>query len=101
MKYISKYNENKSRSLELTWVDFTAGMDGAYALYINDDLYKYGDSYHNKIQDWYRGFKNGLNYSNITFTIKNIIVQTGNEWIIRVSEYGESPPKHLSNLDWD
>lgn len=37
-------------------VDMTCGGDGMYAMYINDTLFTAGDWYHDKIEDYIRGF---------------------------------------------
>ena len=96
MKHLSKFNENAHMSI--TWVDFSGGGDGVYAIYIDNKLHKYGDDYHNQIQDWYIGFKDGLEYGNVSFTENKIKLPSDNEWIERVSELADSPPDNISGL---
>jgi hypothetical protein len=42
--------------------------DGVTAVYIDGDLHTYGDYYHDKIDDWVRGFIDGLRYASVRFT---------------------------------
>lgn len=97
MKYLKYINESSS-SLKLTWVDFTGGGDGIYALYINSILHKYGDYYHDKIEEWFGGFKDGLEYLNINFEYESIKLPNDNRWIEETWDLGGVPPKNIDDL---
>lgn len=43
--------------------DKNGGSDGFHALYIDGKLIVYGDDYHNKIQDYIRGFIDGIEFT--------------------------------------
>lgn len=43
------------------------GEDGITAIFVNGEFYRSGDYYHDKIDDWYEGFKSGLSYVGMPF----------------------------------
>lgn len=64
MKYLKTF-EAKGTHI-ITEVDFTGGGDGVHAIYIDGNLHKYGDYYHDKIEEWVEK----ENYSNLYFDKK-------------------------------
>ena len=83
--------------IEVTIVDFSMGSDGVTALYINSDLHKYGDEYHNDIGSWIRGFIDGLKWSGIN-VVEEIIRSKSEYWCQQTSEYGCPPPNQLEDI---
>jgi hypothetical protein len=75
------------------------GIDHSVAgLYINTKLYKYGDYYHNKIDDYIEGFLEGLIYANVNFDFEKITLPNENEWVVKCSELGHGPPENYGDL---
>jgi len=75
------------------------GGDGITALYIDGKLYAYGDYYHDKIDDFIRGFVDGLSYAKIEFDYKLIQLEHDNKWVEDVSRKGiTSPPENYLEL---
>lgn len=94
MKHL-KFFENKS--FVFTKVDFTGGGDGVYALYINGELFKYGDYYHDKITIWIDAFIEGIKWYNNSIEFNTLICKD-DVLIEEISEMGGIPPKSLSSI---
>jgi len=89
--------EGKGWPIKVTKVDFTGGGDGVYAIYINYELYQYGDYYHDKFEDWARGFIDGLKWSGRNIEYEEVYCE--NDSIIEeVSEMGNRPPENLEDV---
>jgi len=89
---------------EVTIVNFDYDAENQLAIYIGNDLFKYGDQYHDAINPWTRGFVNGLNMSNLVnkhFQIYVFQIPT------REDEYVDSIPETLEECrnkfskDWE
>lgn len=42
--------------MQIDVVDFSCGEDGVNAIYLDGEIVKYGDYYHDKINDWIAGY---------------------------------------------
>jgi len=84
--------------MELTIVSFCGGGDGIHALYVDGELHKYGDYYHDKIEVWINGFSDGLKYAKVDCTEKVIDLPDGHELIEDTWEMGNPPPNKLSDI---
>jgi hypothetical protein len=62
MKHLKTFEAKGSHIF--TVVRFPEG-EGVTAIYIDDVLLKYGDYYHDKIDDWIKGFLEGVRWSGI------------------------------------
>lgn len=96
MRHIRKYNESNTNNI-FTLVDFTGGGDGVYALYIDGVLFKHGDHYHHKINDWFNGFTDGVEWAGVNITIEKYICED-KSMIEHISENGYKPPINLSDV---
>lgn len=85
------------RTLTVTTVDFTGGGDGVYALYVEGKRIRYGDYYHDKIQNWIDGFKESLKFSGAIVIEEEIKVQD-EDLINEVSYCGGIPPENLNEI---
>ncbi len=94
MKHIKIFESN---SLTITTVDFTGGGDGVYALYIDGKLHKYGDYYHDKIEEWTIGFIDGIKFTGTTFTY-NKVKCVNDDLIYKISDLADTPPTNLSEI---
>jgi len=97
MKHIKTF-ENTSTPI-ITKVDFTGGGDGVYAIYIDGSLHKYGDYYHDKIEDWIQGFIDGVKWSGVNIVF-NSVKCSDSEMISDISEMANVPPKYLSDVKY-
>lgn len=97
MKYLKKF-ESKGTHI-ITKVDFTGGGDGVYALYIDGYLHKYGDYYHDKIEDWITGFVEGLEWTGVNIQFKEVRC-IDKKMIYNISEIASEPPKKLSEVKY-
>ena len=95
MKHIKLF-ENKSHIF--TEVDFTGGGDGVYALYIDGNLFKYGDYYHNKINEWIEAFTEGARWSGASIEYSTLKC-TDESMIEEISELAGIPPGKLSDVN--
>lgn len=95
MKHIKTF---ESKELVLTRVDFTGGGDGVYALYIDGELYKYGDYYHDKIEIWIDSFYDGIKYTGTKVRLEKVVCNNS-ELIERISELADTPPKNLKDIN--
>ena len=82
--------ESTIRPLNIIKVDFDSG-EYVSALYIDGELWHYGDYYHDKIDDWIKGFLNGLKFAKISFQLSDKVV-TG-DLAQSVVDNGNIPPK--------
>lgn len=88
--------------MEVVTVDFRGGGDGVLALYVGGNLYKYGDEYHDKIEDYIRGFVDGLKFIlGIAMTYEKITLHQYHPLIDKVCSEGYSPPEKLIDIDVD
>lgn len=97
MKHLRKYYENKSIDYRLTIVDFTGGGDGVTALYVNGDLQKYGDYYHDKIDNWIEGFEAGIKFTGAYLEVEKEECKDS-EMIESISEMGNIPPQSIHDV---
>ena len=79
-----------------TVVKFESG-ESVTALYIDDNLFKYGDYYHNKIDNWINGFIDGVRWSGVNIEEREYYCDDP-ELNETICEYGGSPPKILSSF---
>lgn len=85
------------KEIEIIKVDFSGGYDGVTAIYVDGKLHRSGDYYHDKIEDWFDGFVNGLQFAGLKVGAKNCCAQDWN--VIRsVSEDGDTPPAELKDV---
>lgn len=64
------------------------------ALYIDGELYKYGDYYHDKIDEWIDGFIEGVKYTKAEIDIEE--VECNNDsYNEEIAEMGDSPDEVL------
>lgn len=96
MRYIKTFESDQS-SHSFVEVDFTGGGDGVHALYIDGDLFKYGDYYHNKINDFIKAFTEGAIWAGKNISFKRIKC-VDDDMIRDVSEMADSPPQKLSDV---
>jgi len=96
MKHLKKYNENKS-SYRLTIVDFTGGGDGVTALYVNGELEKYGDYYHDKIDEWIEGFEAGVKMTGAFVEVEKEECKDA-DMIEAISELADTPPQSIHDV---
>lgn len=94
MKHIKLF-ENKS--YKFTKVDFTGGGDGVYALYIDNKLFKYGDYYHDKIEEWVDAFIQGARWNGASIQYSTLEC-TDSSMIEEISELAGTPPQNLSDI---
>jgi hypothetical protein len=101
MKHLRVF-ESDINKIKVTRVDFSDG--DVSACYVDDILEFYGNYYDDKIGDKIGGFVLGLKYFKKSY-IYNIIVDfeiincDDEELNIRVSEYGDPPPKDLKDIN--
>ena len=79
-----------------TIVNFPQG-EGVHAIYIDGVLEKYGDYYHDKIQNWIQGFLDGTRWAGIEFEERKITCKDP-ELNEKICELGGIPPKHVSSI---
>ena len=79
-----------------TIVHFPEG-EGVHAIYIDGVLEKYGDYYHDKIQNWIEGFLSGSRWAGIEFEERKITCKDP-ELNEEICELGGIPPKHISGV---
>jgi hypothetical protein len=101
MKYIKQFESvegypTKGFPVELTKVQF--GIDGVTALYIRGDLHIYGDHYNDKIDDYLKGFINGLKWSGINVEYKKIECSNA-EMVENICGIGNPPPNILEDVE--
>jgi hypothetical protein len=85
------------KTFELTTVDFTNGGDGVHALYINGQMFKYGDDYHDKIEIWIKAFIEGIKWSGVD-VIEDTIECKDEEMCNSISGDGDFPPKNIVDV---
>ena len=68
--------------IEMVRVDFTGGGDGVYALYINDELYFYGDPYHDDIEVKIDSFVEGAKWAGKNIKFSKMVVKDNDLWAI-------------------
>jgi len=61
-------------SMKVTIVHVHPEGDGVTGLYINDELYRDGDEYHDKIGKWVEGFLEGLKRAGAPFVVDTLYV---------------------------
>lgn len=83
--------------INMTKVDFTGGDDGAIALYINGELYFYGDEYHDKISVKIKSFIEGVKWSGVDIEYYDYYCED-EDINYKVSEMADTPPKKLSSI---
>ena len=84
--------------VEVREVYFSDGSDPVYGLYINGDLHKYGDNYHDDMDTWIKGFCDGLKWAGINLDYK-ILYCNDPHWVYQLVEMGGTPPNQLETLD--
>jgi hypothetical protein len=91
----------ENRQLQGNPVIFTTVRFGddepVYALYADGELIKYGDYYHDKIQDWIKGFIAGVKWGDVP-TVCYEEVSTNEELIDAVCMMGNPVPEKLSDI---
>lgn len=89
--------------INLTTVNFCGNGDGITAIYIDGDLFKYGDYYHDKIDEYITGFVDGLKYINgeDVINLNFIKLHDNHPLVYSTWELAEEPPKKLENIDVD
>ena len=90
---------NEGSVISFTIVDFTGGGDGVYALYIDGRLHKYGDYYHDKIENYIAAFIDGVSWTGAKINKRTLKI-TDERQIERISEMGDSPPKNLDEIEF-
>lgn len=94
MKYLKTYESVGTH--KFTIVHFPEG-EGVHAIYVNGKLEKYGDYYHDKIQDWIKGFLDGARWAGINFEETKVTCNDP-ELNDGICDNGDSPPKYLSDI---
>ncbi len=100
MKWVKSFENvdiGKGWPIEMVSVDFTGGGDGVYALYINDELYFYGDEYHDNITVKINSFVEGCKWSGKNVNFSKFSVKD-EDLIRRVSDDAEVPPKNINSF---
>lgn len=95
MKHLKTYESIGKHTF--TIVHFPDG-EGAHAIYVDDVLEKYGDYYHNKIEEYIEGFLDGAKWSGIIFE-RTEITCNDSELNYKICDLAESPPKYLSQIN--
>lgn len=103
MKYIKQFESVEGRPItgspiEVTYVDFSMGGDGCKALYINGKLHKYGDDYHDKIDNYIGAFVDGLKWAGVNMVYKKVYSKS-NYWYQETTNNGNPPPGYLEDSD--
>lgn len=88
------------KKFKIDIVYFNPEGDGVTAIYIDGELYKWGDYYHDKIDDWCRGFLDALIFADINFTstTTNISYEDNHDLVEDIVESGGSPPELFKEL---
>lgn len=68
--------------------------DGMTALYLDGELFRTGDYYHDKIDDWIEGFIAGLEYGEVPVKQKRSYVLESSRWI---EDLLCEPPSHIDD----
>lgn len=99
MKWVKSFEnvDVKGWQISMVRVDFTGGGDGVQALYINDELYFYGDEYHDSIMVKINSFVEGAKWSGKNIKFSKLVVKD-DDLIVRVSDDAEVPPKNLNSF---
>jgi len=97
MKHLRKYNESSSTTYRLTVVDFTNGGDGVTALYVNGQLEKYGDYYHDKIDEWIKGFEAGIKMTGAYVEVEKEVCKD-ESLCFDISDMAEMPPQSIHDV---
>lgn len=90
--------------MNVTVVKFNPDGDGVTALYLHGKLFKYGDYYHDKIDEWIEGFISGLEYIskenqyNISLLINKENFNSIDEDLDEEIMMGEPPKKDLIEI---
>ena len=79
-------------------VDFNPFSDVFLALYIDGELYKHGDDYHDDIHAYINAFLDGIEYTGVEVD-RNTLYITDREVSESVINADEFPPNKLSELD--
>lgn len=79
-----------------TVVSFPEG-EGVTAIYIDDVLFKYGDYYHDKTDEWILGFIEGVKWAGISLEERKYTCKD-TELNDKICDLGGSPPNHLSEV---
>lgn len=78
-------------------VVFESG-EQVHAFYINGQLIKYGDHYHNKMEEWIQGFLDGVEHS-LGYKVKEFKYKcTDEEMNDAMCDLGDSPPQFINNI---
>ena len=85
--------------MKIDIVDFTNGGDGVTAVYVDGKLHRHGDPYHDSITQWIDGFVAGLKFAKVKVKVNKVYLAGDNQWVARVSEDGDLPPKKLKDLE--
>lgn len=88
--------ENFTNTQKISIVTFEMG-EYVKALYIDGELFKYGDYYHDKIETLFEGFILGIKHAGIPFELEKINC-SNEETNQDVCENGNTPPKKLSEI---
>ena len=83
--------------MQIDIVSFCDGGEEVTALYVDGNLYVYGDYYHDKIDSWIEGFLGGLRHAGTSVREKGWNVSSSG-FVIDVCENGNTPPGLFENL---
>jgi hypothetical protein len=93
MKYLKLFEAKGEHTF--TVVTFESG-ESVSAIYVDDVLLKYGDYYHDKINDWIKGFLEGVRWSGIN--LEESKFTCGDDKISEDVCDGGIPPQSLSDV---
>ncbi len=87
----------KKQLIKFTIIDFTGGCDGVKALYADDFLVFYGDTYHDDIDVKIKSFIEGVKWCGAIISEEDFY--SSEKWVTAISENGEVPPKELKYIN--
>jgi len=96
-------SDSKIKEMKTTVVDFSGGGDGITALYLDGKLHKYGDYYHDKIDENIDGFLDGVQYvlGEDNMSRENIQLDWKHPLVKDTWENGNPPPSKLKDIDFE
>ena len=89
----------KLNNMKIVSVDFQMGGDGRTALYLDGKKIKEGDAYHDKIEDFIKGFIFALDTMEVDYDFKSIEAVEENEIAWGIYENFDEIPNELQEFD--
>ena len=84
--------------MKIKIIEFGPETDSVIALYIDGELFEWGDWYHDKIGTWIDGFLAGLRFTDTYFELDSLSLPIDNEIAGDIVKLGDSPPEKWSDL---